>query len=87
MLTPTHALLCSSLVRQQTAVQKAASAIAEMCLMRESAYHSVSVGVFIMVYISRYIYKLNTDGKCYAHSQGNRLVSGIKAYVKFLSSS
>lgn len=50
---PTLALLCSSLILQQMAVQKAASATMEMCLMGASACLTVSVGVFFMVCISR----------------------------------
>lgn len=50
---PTHVPLCSGLVLQQLAVQKAASATMEMCLMGASAYLTVSVGVFFMICISR----------------------------------
>lgn len=50
---PAHALLCFSMVLLQLAVQKAASATEEMCLMEASACLTVGVGVFIMIYISR----------------------------------
>ncbi|KAJ4930907.1 hypothetical protein JOQ06_025210, partial [Pogonophryne albipinna] len=65
---PTRALLCSSLVLQQRAVQKAVNATMEMSLMGKSVCLTASVDVFIMM--EEQVYNEDCTQRCWCHPLG-----------------